>query len=120
MAGAHQEKEPAAPGRRAGPGEVCQGAVLHAAARRHDGVQEHALPQALRNNERAERRISGLGTRGASDGYLAEDWDLRVDPHLVFAADVQGENADQYSFSQDADPGNAEPGSRSEEHTSEL
>src|ERR1035438_4311100 len=104
MAGAHQEKEPAAPGRRPRPGQVRKGAVLHAAPRRYDGLQEYPLPQALRDHERAERGISGLGsgsglpalgygpwlwirTQGACDGILAKDWDLRVDPHIVLAAD---------------------------------
>src|SRR5437879_8139064 len=61
MAGAHEEKEPAAAGGRSRPGEVRKSAVVHATARRYVDVQEPALPQALRDYRRAERRVSGLG-----------------------------------------------------------
>src|SRR6266404_834605 len=63
MAGAHEEKEPAAAGGRSRPGEVRKSAVVHATARRYVDVQEPALPQALRDYRRAERRVSGLGHR---------------------------------------------------------
>src|SRR6266481_5875465 len=63
MAGAHEEKEPAAAGGRSRPGEVRKSAVVHATARRYVDVQERALPQALRDYRRAERRVSGVGRR---------------------------------------------------------
>src|SRR6266481_6871471 len=66
MAGAHEEKEPAAAGGRSRPGEVRKSAVVHAAARRYVDVQERALPQTLRDYRRAERRVSGLGCRRPS------------------------------------------------------
>src|SRR6266404_387125 len=78
MAGAHEEKEPAATGGRSRPGEVRKSPVVHATARRYVDVQERALPQTLRDYRRAERRVSGVGRRIV----LTRGWE-RANPGAV-------------------------------------
>src|SRR6266446_500118 len=78
MAGAHEEKEPAAAGGRSRPGEVRKSAVVHATARRYVDVQERALPQTLRDYRRAERCVSGVGRRIV----LTRGWE-RANPGAV-------------------------------------
>src|ERR1039457_7210663 len=70
MARAHEKENPPAPRRRPGPRKIRQSPVLHAASRRHDDVQKRALPQALRNYRRADRRVSA--------GWPAGRWSLIV------------------------------------------
>src|ERR1035441_5919980 len=70
MAGAHEKKEPAAPRRRSRPRKIRQSPVVHAASRRHDDVQERALPKTLRDYRRADRRVSA--------GWPAGRWSLIV------------------------------------------
>src|ERR1700704_2259762 len=71
MAGAPQEEKPSAQGRRSRPREVRKSAVLHAAPRRHDGLQEYPLPKTFRDHRSAERGVSGLGPfRPAPQSFL--------------------------------------------------
>src|ERR1035437_5160503 len=55
--------------RRARPGPVCKGAVLHGAPRRQAGLLQRSLPQALRDPRLADTRFSD---RVAPDQNAAE------------------------------------------------